>query len=133
MSLWDSISDTITNAWTGNLSQHQRDVMVAQGQADIAKASAGAAPAVIAERQKQIANEIDGFLLATDQGPQGTGQGAGLRIPGLGVVGTAGFFDSLDKLRKFATIVFVIGLVFLGARSLGLLKPGALRRIKGEK
>ncbi len=127
MSIFTPIADFFYNAATGNLSQAQRDAIVAQAQKDIAKASAGSAPAVIAERQKQIAGEIDAYLIKTDQGPQ-TGS---LRIPGLGVVGSAGFFSSLDKLRKVATFLFVLSLLFIGARSFGLLKPGALRRIRG--
>jgi|SRR5712691_2540506 len=100
-----AISDFFQNAVTGNLTQHQRDVIVAKEKADIAKAAAGMPPAVVKELQTRAEKELDAFLLKTDQGPLGTGSGVGLRLPGVGVVGTPEFYAKLTTAVKAFAII----------------------------
>lgn len=115
-----SVSDFFKNAWSGNLTQAQVDAIHASEAADIAKAAAGLNPAVVKEMQARAKAELDGFLLHTDQGPQGTGTGTGLRLPGLGVVGTAEFYSKLDTIVKSLVVVGFLAFGVWAADKFGL-------------
>ncbi len=121
MSVFDSISDFLKNAVTGNLSQHQLQEIKADVSKDIAKASAGANPAVIVERQKQAAAEIENFVRSIDAHPND----AGLRLPGLGVVGSAEFLSKLNTLVKVLWTFAILALVLYG-----LARVGGVRSLK---
>lgn len=128
MSVLTSISDFVQNAWTGNLTQSQTDAIHASEAAGIAKAAAGSSPAVVAELQARAKAELDGFLLKTDQGPQGTGSGTGLRLPGLGVVGTTGFYAKLNTLVKGIIVLGLLGFGIWTASKFGLFRGRARGR-----
>ncbi len=118
MSVLNSISDFFTNAATGNLSQHQLEEIKADVSEDIAKASAGANPAVIVEKQKQARAEIENFIRSLDAHPDDSG----LRLPGLGVVGSQEFLSNLNTLVKVLWTIAILALVLYGLARVGGIK-----------
>lgn len=104
MSWFAPVSDFFYNAATGNLSQHQVDAGKAQLAKDIAQASRGLAPAVVAEKQKQALAEYEGFIRSIDAHPDD----ASLRLPILGKVGSPEFLDKLDKGVKAIWIIAIL-------------------------
>jgi len=118
VSVFDSISDFFKNAATGNLSQHQLEEIKADVSKDIAKASAGANPAVIVERQKQAMAEVENFVRSIDAHPDDSG----LRLPGLGVVGSQEFLSKLNMLVKVIWTVAILALVLYGLARVGGIK-----------
>ncbi len=130
MSVFDSISDFFKNAATGNLSQHQLEEIKADVGKDIAKASAGANPAVIVEKQKQAAAEVENFVRSIDAHPDD----AGLRLPGLGVVGSAEFLAKLNMLVKVLWTFAILALVLYGLARVGGIKSlkKAAKAVRGE-
>ncbi len=98
------LADWLYNAATGNLSASQLEAIKKESDAGIEKASRGADPAVIRERQAAARAEIDGYVRSVDAHPQDSG----LRLPGLGVVGSA---DFLKKLGGIVNGAIAVGLV----------------------
>jgi hypothetical protein len=133
MSILASISDFFQNAYTGNLTQAQTDAIHASERADIAKAANGLQPAVVAEIQARAANELDHFLLGTDQGPQGTGSGTGLRVPVLGVVGTADFYAKLNSYVQGVILLGLLGGAIWTANKFGLFEALFKSRKHGRR
>jgi len=130
LSLLDSVSDFFTNAATGNLSRHQLEVIKADTSRQIAKASAGLDPAVVKEKQAQATAEVENFVRSIDAHPDD----ASLRLPGLGVVGSAQFLKRLDTGVKALWVIAILAvLLFVLAKAGGLssLKKAA-KAVRGR-
>lgn len=109
------IHDFLWNAATGSLSPNQVQAGKEQLSKDIAKASAGAAPAVIAERQKQAVGEYDSFIRSIDAHPDD----ASLRLPGLGKVGSPEFLAKLDKAVKWIWVLVILAVLLYALAQIG--------------
>ncbi len=105
MSFLSSTVGVVWRAATGNVDPWTLKEIKTETRGGIAKASAGADPGVIAERQKRAEDEIDGFLRQVDAHPDQSG----LRIPGLGVLGSPDFLKKIGKLVNVALLLLVAG------------------------
>jgi len=126
----DSVSDFFTNAATGNLSRHQLEVIKADTSRQIAKATAGLDPAVVKEKQAQATAEVENFVRSIDAHPDD----ASLRLPGLGVVGSAQFLKRLDTGVKALWVIAILAvLLFVLAKAGGFssLKKAA-KAVRGK-
>src|SRR5712691_9838236 len=108
MGFLDSIlSNTVGvgyRAVTGNVDPWTLNVIKDDASAGVKQAlGADASDAAIAAAQVRAGNEIDGYLKAVDAHPDQ----AGVRLPGLGVIGTPEFLAKLEKI--------VYGLIAVGA------------------
>ena len=117
MGVLDSVlSDTVGVAFravTGNVDPWTLQNIKDDTAAQIAQASGpDADPADVAAAQAQANADIDSNLLSQDAHPSQ----AGVRLPGLGVVGSAEFLARVEKI--------VYGLIFVGAVG-GVLYFGA--------
>lgn len=132
-----SILDTIYNAATGNLTEAQIKAVKDQAAADVARASAGADPGVIAERQRQVESEVGGFIRSIDADPNvdagGSARGGilgSIRLPGLGSIGSPQFLARINTLVKGVLILgVVIGVGYVGLQ----IAPGVVGGIKKIK
>jgi hypothetical protein len=108
VSWYDSVlSNTVGvvyRAASGNVDPWTLANIQEQQAADIAQAlGPNASPADIAAAQKNSAAAIDNYLTGIDANPNQ----AGLRLPGLGVVGSAQFLANIEKV--------IYGVLILGA------------------
>jgi hypothetical protein len=87
--------------WT--LQQQKDDAAAAAKQA----LGPNATPEAIAQAQAAAESEIDVFLKTTDSHPDQ----AGLRLPGLGVVGSSEFLQKLEKIVNVSIAVLAVGTV----------------------
>lgn len=119
MSFLSSTFGAAFRAVTGNVDPWTLEEVKKDTRGGIAKASGGADPSVIKERQRQADAEIDGYLKSVDAHPSQ----AGVRIPGLGVIGSPEF---LAKLKVLVFSALGIGafllVVYFGATFLRVLK-----------
>lgn len=110
MAWYDGIlSNTVGVAFravTGNVDPWTLQQIKDQNAADIEQAAGpDADPAYVAAQQAQAANAIEADLIANDAHPSQ----AGVRIPGLGIVGSADFLANLEKLVYGAIAAMAIG------------------------
>jgi hypothetical protein len=102
MSLWDDIAANTAGvayrAWTGHVDPWTLNQIKADTAAGIGKASGDSAdPSVVAYRQQQANAQIDAALTSIDAHPNQV-TGIGLRIPGLGDVGSGQFLSNLKTV-----------------------------------
>ena len=130
MSWYDSVlANTVGVAYravSGNVDPWTLQVIKDDSAAGIAQAlGPDADPVTVAAAQNQASNEVDKFLTETDSHPDQ----AGVRLPGLGVIGSPEFLQRLEKL-VYGTIAVgaVIGLFYFSQRYGSVLKQTFRKR-----
>ncbi|MGH7744436.1 MAG: hypothetical protein ACREQ5_06385 [Candidatus Dormibacteria bacterium] len=116
-------------AFTGNVDPYTLANIQENTNAGIAKAGTGQDPSVIAAQQAAAARDITSVLNANDANPLNPDGSlkVGLRVPGLGVVGTAPFLKNVETLVYSALGLVVIGGVAYLAVKLHVFKGRATR------
>lgn len=118
MSFLSSTVGVVYRAATGHVDPWTLSEIKRDTRKDIAKAGSGLPPASVEEAQKKADAEIDGYLKQIDAHPEQ----AGLRIPGLGKVGSPEFLKKLQSLLILA--VAGIAVLYFGKVAVAKLFRG---------
>jgi hypothetical protein len=130
MSFLDSVlADTIGlgyRAVTGNVDPWTKANIVEQTQADVTQAlGPNASPQAISDATSSAAQLITSTLTGDQADPSQT---TGVRLPGLGVIGSADFLANLQKIVDGALIIGALILAFYIYQAFGSKVQYAFRR-----
>lgn len=113
MGFVDSIKSTLQEAWSGNLSQYDKNTIVDNAKQSIAQAAAGADPGTIASLQSQVEADINASLNGFGL-PGETGSSIGAQPTSTPRVGTeqlnlGNISDNISSAEKWLKYIVIVG------------------------